>query len=379
MKNEHCYTNMILLIVLTGSLLTACAPTQPAIYKTTTWVVEPNLALDALCFIGIMTGDPYYQNYYSWEYQRFEPKLTPETRQALANIFASKQKYGFLISAALTPIFIKLQPKTLEDLAKALQYPEKLFDEESLGNWDVSMWQLFLSHVPDLKVIVAWLQASGFQVDWENNYLPELKEKARKLMAELPEYNVIPLIEKYARKPLAFDSLTIYLAHYVLPFGVGLDSDHSLFYPQISTADLVDYAIHEFFHSVIRNVDEDPKLWEALYFVKDDAFYMQNFKDHDPSFGYNTLEEYIEEDVVEAMDQLIAEEAEVAQDAVTRWRNSSPNLQILTPIVYSLLCSEDFANGAETYPEFLIRMVQEGKLKAGMIESANHKFLGLNQ
>lgn len=379
MKNKHCYANMILLIVLTGSLLTACAPTQPAINKTTTWVVEPNLALDALCFIGIMTGDPYYQNYYASEYQRFEPKLTPEARQALAHIYASKQKYGFLISAGLTPIFFKLQPKTLEDLAKALQDPEKLHDENSLGNWDDSMWQLFLGHVPDLKVIVAWLQDSGFKVDWEDNYLPGLKEKARTLMAELPKYNVIPLIEKYARTPLAFDSLTIYLAHYVLPFGVGLDSDHSLFYPQISTTDLVDFTIHEFFHSVIRNVDEDPKLWEALYFVKDDAFYMQNFKDHDPSFGYNTLEEYIEEDVVEAMDQLIAEEAGVAQDPVTRWRNSSPNLQILTPVVYSLLRQENFANGTETYPEFLIRMVQEGKLKAGMIESANHKFLGLNQ
>jgi len=64
----------------------------------------------------------------------------------------------------------------------------------------------------------------------------------------------------------------------------------------------------------------------------------------------------------------------VAEDAHARWSKSLNGLNILSPVIYSLLKQENYNPSVETYHDFLIRMVKEGKLKPGMIESAYNQF-----
>jgi hypothetical protein len=56
------------------------------LHSTTDWRVNPSFMLDTLCFINVLTGDPFYLRYYKDEYARFEPQLTPAARIALSNL-----------------------------------------------------------------------------------------------------------------------------------------------------------------------------------------------------------------------------------------------------------------------------------------------------
>ena len=47
------------------------------LHSTTDWRIEPSFKFDALCFLGVLTGDPFYVDYYKNEYAEFERQLTP--------------------------------------------------------------------------------------------------------------------------------------------------------------------------------------------------------------------------------------------------------------------------------------------------------------
>jgi len=73
-----------------AALIAGCAHTdQPPhpkatpMHQTTEWRLEPSLKYDALCFANILTGDPFYLEYYQGEYDRFQPKITPEAHLGL--------------------------------------------------------------------------------------------------------------------------------------------------------------------------------------------------------------------------------------------------------------------------------------------------------
>lgn len=54
--------------------------------QKTNWEVSPSLKFDTLCFLNILTGDPFYVRFYKEDYAKFEPQITPSARQALANL-----------------------------------------------------------------------------------------------------------------------------------------------------------------------------------------------------------------------------------------------------------------------------------------------------
>lgn len=57
---------------------------QSKLHKKTRWRIEPSSKFDTLCFLGVLTGDPFYVGYYKDEYAKLEPQLTPPAREALA-------------------------------------------------------------------------------------------------------------------------------------------------------------------------------------------------------------------------------------------------------------------------------------------------------
>jgi hypothetical protein len=322
-----------------------------------------------------MTGDPYYLRYYNADYLRFKPLVTPDAEQALANLQAIHTKYGLPLGTSLVPLFGYSDPHTLEDLLAAMDSPDVAFKPEIIEvPRDDFRWKLFLSLIPDLKVIITWLKAVDFDGDWEANYLPGILANAKALKTELSKYNLFPLMEKYLHQTLPFDHFTIYLSQYTQPFGMGIDVNVSWIYSSMTLEGIVDITIHESLHFLVEGRVKDPGLWEALSFLKNDEFYMANFQAHDPSLGYNDLDTYIEEDIVEALDQYLADKAGVAQDPVTRWKAAPAHMQTFTPVIYSLLKQENFEDGNETFQTFMIHMVREGRLKAGMIESARSDF-----
>jgi hypothetical protein len=342
----------------------------PGGHTTTTWSVETNLAYDALCFIPTLTGDPFYLRFYQSEYNRFAPKLQPAVKQALDEIRAVVKEHDSLLSSTLVSLFLPLAPKNLNDLSKALENPDVIRLGAGLKE-DDQTWLLILSHIPDLQIVVRWLQEVGFEKDYAENIYPQVLKKAEELNENLPQYNIIPVIEVALGEVLPTNHFTMYLAHYPMPFGLGLDANISLFSSDLPLSGIVDNSIHENLH--LLDIQEK-ELWEALSFLQQDEYYMNNFKIHDPNGGYMVYEEFLEEDVVEALDQFLAEKFDVAENPRTRWGSQPTGTHTLSPVLYTLLNQENYSPEKETYHDFLIRMIREGKIKAGTIEEANRQF-----
>lgn len=341
-------------------------------HKTTRWIIEPNIALDALCFFTTLTGDPFYLAYYQKEYDRFAPKLTAEVKKAVAEIKSIIEEDKGLICPVLTQIFSPLDPKTLDNLIQAVDNPETVrLSMKIPPPPDNEGWIKFMGQVPNLRSVFYWMKEAGFEQDYQENFYPQIEAKAKELTQLASAYNIIPGIEAALGVALPSDTITIYLSHYVNPFGIGLDANKSLLLADLDIQTIIDDSIHENLHLLDT---QEPALWEAVSTLQQDNYYMQSIQSHDFSNGYATFEAYLEEDLVEGLDQFLAEKVGAAEDARLRWSKSLAGMNILSPVVYSLLKQENYSPATETYHDFLIRMVKEGKLKAGMIESANLQF-----
>jgi hypothetical protein len=291
-------------------------------------------------------------------------------KQALDEIRAVVKEHDSLLSSTLVSLFLPLAPKNLNDLSKALENPDVIRLGAGLKE-DDQTWLLILSHIPDLQIVVRWLQEVGFEKDYAENIYPQVLKKAEELNENLPQYNIIPVIEVALGEVLPTNHFTMYLAHYPMPFGLGLDANISLFSSDLPLSGIVDNSIHENLH--LLDIQEK-ELWEALSFLQQDEYYMNNFKIHDPNGGYMVYEEFLEEDVVEALDQFLAEKFDVAENPRTRWGSQPTGTHTLSPVLYTLLNQENYSPEKETYHDFLIRMIREGKIKAGTIEEANRQF-----
>jgi hypothetical protein len=101
---------------------------------------------------------------------------------------------------------------------------------------------------------------------------------------------------------------------------------------------------------------------------------MDKVQNHNPAFGYNSFEGFVEEDVVQALDQIISERFEVARDARQRWRESDDGMHVLAVVLYSLMKEENFAETDQPLRDFLIHSIETGKLQAGRIEHIYRDF-----
>src|SRR5215468_9139892 len=88
----------------------------------TEWDVQPSFALDTICFLNVLTGDPFYLDYYREEYIKFKPQITPKAADALADLKRKvKDEKGGIISAFLALNFSVTDDKTLDDMLRTVK------------------------------------------------------------------------------------------------------------------------------------------------------------------------------------------------------------------------------------------------------------------
>jgi hypothetical protein len=101
---------------------------------------------------------------------------------------------------------------------------------------------------------------------------------------------------------------------------------------------------------------------------------MDKVENHDPSFGYNTFEGYVEEDCVQALDMIINEEFFPDYDPRDRWKKNDEGMHVLAVALYSVMKDENYNERNEVFRDFLIRIVKEEKLIPGKVEGIYNGF-----
>ncbi len=341
------------------------------------WRVQPSFKYDVLCLLNVLTGDPYYLDYYADEYARFEPKLTPAVRSALANLQrAIKTEGGGIVSATLTLYFSVVEDSTLAQMSARLDNPEALRRRlETTPYFGEESWRRFESVTGDLRVIFDFLAELGYEEEWAARRLPDLRARARALEARLPEWSLLSQVAQLTGLPERPAPVEIIVLHFNQPHGIRITGTRYLTYSGWPLRIVLNDAIHEMLHPPY-DLDADPELRRAIEGLRVSEFVMDRVENHDPSLGYNTLEGLIEEDVVQAFEQLLAEQAGIADEPRNRWRTSDEGIHVFAAALYHLLRREGFEIGEETIGSLLRRELTVGALKPALVRTLYDDFYG---
>jgi hypothetical protein len=124
----------LLAIALALAALPLCSFSQPSLdtgdhslHTNTDWRIETSFTLDTVCFLNVLTGDPFYVSFYTADYARFDPQLTPAARTALANLKRKiKDENKSIISALLALYFSATDDRTLDDMLNTIDNSEAI-------------------------------------------------------------------------------------------------------------------------------------------------------------------------------------------------------------------------------------------------------------
>lgn len=345
------------------------------LHGTTEWRVQPSFLFDTVCFMNVLTGDSFYTRLYENEYAWFEPQLTPPVRAALSNLKRKvKDENKNIISAFLALHFSATDDQTLDDMLATLKNSKRM--KENLKKTDYyseSGWNLFESVRGDLQTVLLHLKAIRFDDYWRQNILPKVREKAATIEKDLSRYNVVGEVESLLGFPLSSNSVTVYLLYYSRPHGIRLTGTRFIADTAYPFRIVLQNAIHEMLHPPYRP-GRDKELRKALDSLRADAFLMDKVRNHNPSFGYNSFESFVEEDCVRALDQLISERFKIETEARRRWREEDDSMHVFAVALYSTMRRENFSGGRETFRDFLLRMIRSGRLAAGTIKPLYEDF-----
>lgn len=186
-------------------------------------------------------------------------------------------------------------------------------------------------------------------------------------------YNVVAEVEKRLGYALPSNVITIYLLYYSRPHGIKITGTRFITDVAYPFDIVMRNAVHEMMHPPF-DLSKDSELKAALDGLRADAFLMDKVLNHNPSFGYNSFEGFIEEDSVQALEQVIAEKFKVETEARKRWKTNDDGMHVFAVALYSIMKEENFDGTRESFRDFLLRMIRSGKLKAGNIKQINDAF-----
>lgn len=345
--------------------------------KETNWEVTPSFKYDALCFLNILTGDPFYVRFYKEEYAKFEPQITPAARQALANLKRKiKDEKKDIVSAKLTLYFSATDDENIDDMLRTLKNTNKMQKNlKKSAFYSEEGWQAFESVKEDLRVIFLFLKDIQFEKYWKQNILPNIERKIAEIKPDLPKYNVVNEVESLTAYQFSSNKITAYILYFPKPHGIRVTGLRFIMSDSVPFKGTVFIAIHELIHEPVRTLisesgdsKPDAELKAALDPLRNDEFLMDKVKNHNPSLGYNTFEGLINEDTTQALDQIIGEKLGVErEEAHKRWKEFDEGIHVFAIALYSVMKEEKFPQQGETLRNFLLRMFKTGKLAPGKI------------
>jgi hypothetical protein len=350
---------------------------EPKPFNATKWQLEASFKYDVLCFLNTLSDDPFYLTYYRSEYEQFEPRLTTEVRKALATLKTKlKDEAKMIISAQLCLIFSAIEAQTLAELIEVIHDTTQLrLNFSQTSYYDEESWQVFESVKGELAQILAFLKKLDFEQYWQHNMLPALTERIRSLESELKDYDVVSQVERHLGTALSSPLIRVYVLYFTKPHGIKVTGTRFITAPSWPTNIVVRTAAHEMMHPPF-DLANSPQLGETIERLKQDQFLMKVFSEHNSDFGYNTLKGLIEEDCVQALDQLIAEQLGVATPPQKRWEENDEGLHVFAACLYSILRQENYSAKARagSFQDYLITLLHT-RLLPGQLEVIYHRFM----
>lgn len=359
------------IILLAPIFLSAAEPqSRPAFHAQTDWSLEPSLKFDTLCLLNTLSGDPYYLQFYQAEYDRIKPKLTAAELLEFAELKRIlKDESGGIISATLALYFSATEDLTLEQMIRTATDSSRM--QETLKKttyWDAEGWLVYEKARPHLLRALQALKRIGFDKTWQQEVKPKVDGRITEFQSQLKDYNIVPEIEKRLGHPLASNKITVYLLTYSEPHGIKIIGTRFLTHVSYPLEIVLRNAIHEMMHPPYDA--GDPAIKAAVEQLGQEPILKNKIENHDASFGYNTVAGYVEEDCVQALEQLIAEKFGVGRKPADYWREQDGGIHVLAAALYARMKEDAALDRLQPFPLWFVATIKSGALTGNQLKAA---------
>lgn len=340
---------------------------------TTAWELKPSLKYDALSLLNALSGDPFYLKYYQREYDHFQPLFFPEERRAFVQLKrVLKDEGGGIISATLTLYYSAVDDETLPEMIRTAHDSSRMKAAlQRTPYWIPEAWTNFEKATPALETALRALDRVGFTEYWASAAKPKVEKRIAEIARDLPKYDIVPAIEKYLGFSLPSHTITIYLLAYSEPHGTRVTGLRFLTHISYPFGVVLHSAIHESMHPPYQT--NDASVRRAVDLLGHDPLIMDKVAHHDPSFGYNSVPGYIEEDSVEALEQIVSEEFGAGRNARTYWYLQDGGMHLLAPAIY-VSYKRALSQHPQPYSQWFVDAVNAGHLQRRELQSTIRRF-----
>ena len=339
----------------------------------TDWQLKPSLKYDALCLLNALSADPYYLHYYQAEYDHFHPLFTAQEQAAFVELKRVIKDEGHeIISAKLALYYSVVNDETLPEMIATAHDSSRMEAElRKTSYWDQGSWTKYEAARPALETALRALDRVGFPAYWAEKARPVVQKRIAELAPALPGYDILPAIESYLGFSLPSHTITVYLLNYSEPHGIRITGLRFLTHVSYPFRIVLHNAIHESMHPPYHA--DDPKVARAIELLGRDPLVADKVQHHDPSFGYNTTEGYVEEDSVQALEQIVSDQFGVGHNACKYWQEQDEGMHVLAAAMYEGY-KQALAANPQPYSRWLVRAVEKGRLQGNALKATIQSF-----
>lgn len=340
----------------------------------TRWKVRSSIGFDALAFLGPLARGELYLPYYQSDADAFASRLPAAVVADITKLWNEAENANFgLLGPSLSVIYSAGHDADLPSLIAATAAAESalLPSYRSSPYWDEGDWRWFMSVTPRLTAIFESMQRADF-TGFRAERAGSVENRIGELQRGLAGFDVIRLHEKLTGH--TFDpQIEVVLLQFCKPHGIKVQGQTFL---QASDWDItitVRNAAHEMLHPPIPMDGSAAKA--ALAVLEKDPLIPKIVRDHDPRWGYTTLDGMLNEDLAQALDQLISESLGVARNPADRWRKADDGIHVLAAGLYGLLRQDRWIDTGGSIEAWLAGSVRAGRLAPAILHPVAAKIL----
>ena len=363
--------------LLTAAAVLAAAP-LPALAPAprTRWKLAASEGMDAIAFLGPLSGKPFYARFYESEIAAFKPRLPPQALEALAALHARADAAGSLLWPGLALISSGGPTASLDDLLHGLANAETVLKPPLAAGeyWDAEDWDRFMAGREQLSLVLAALRDADFTGFRRDLAQAQFDTRTRELQTLLGGLDVIAEQERLLGRKLD-PQIEIELCWFCKPHGVKVQGQRFLTFVGARDQVVVLTAAHEILHPPIDM--KGPAATAALGVLGQDALFAKILAEKDRQTGYNSLDGILNEDTAQALDQIIQERlGYVVRPAAERWSQGDQGMHVLAAGLYGLLKADGYDRTGGNLEAWMLAAARGGKLAPASLHAAAGKVLG---
>jgi hypothetical protein len=285
--------------------------------------------LDLLNLINVLTAEGFYVGRHKGIFEIFGETLSRQSKDCIRE---AVEINGSAMLGPLLCLIISAVPNfERRSVVRMFSDMDLLQDNfKRFGYYEAEDWPKNASIFGSLLPVVRELEIKGFREYWQKERLPQIKRTQRQFRSFANRFHLDHEIEEMLGLGQTLESITVYLCTFAAPHGIKVCGPQYITDVVFSKETSLGIAVHEMFHPPYnaKNLEKE------LQRLGDDPLLKHAFETKDPRFGYSTMEDFIEENVVEAMAIFICHKLGIEKDPLAYFAKHDGGSHMLSVVLF---------------------------------------------